>query len=140
MAGTSASAGWGPASWSRRNNSAGFKAINKFLLFLENWKLWPPPSRRLSNEGRRRKVGHARAATFNGKSGNPSSSISRANGLECHKRHMTSVKDDTLQKYCYWRESPLYATMCPMPELVQQWEPRTTVSYPIKLHLRYDVM
>ena len=53
---------------------------------------------------------------------------------------MTSVKDDTLQKYCYWRESPLYATMCPMPELVQQWEPRTTVSYPIKLHLRYDVM
>src|SRR5690348_7985245 len=82
MAGTSASAGWGPASWSRRNNSAGFKAINKFLLFLENWKLWPPPSRRLSNEGRRRKVGHARAATFNGKSGNPRGD-SNARPLPC---------------------------------------------------------
>ena len=53
---------------------------------------------------------------------------------------MPVVKDDTPYKCGYWHRPPLYATMCPMPELVQQWEPRTIVSYPIKLHLRYDVM
>src|SRR6516164_6805219 len=69
MEGISASVGWAPASWSHRSSSAVFKAISKFLFFLENWKRWSPPSRRLSNEGERRKVGYARAATLNAKSG-----------------------------------------------------------------------
>ena len=37
----------------------------------ENWKLWLLLRRRLSNGERRRRVGYARAATFNGKSGVP---------------------------------------------------------------------
>ena len=67
--GISVSAGWGPGCWWRRSNSAGSRDTNRFPSFSENWKRWFRPSRRLSNGGRRRKVGYARAATFNGKSG-----------------------------------------------------------------------
>ncbi len=55
----------------RRNNSAESKDINRFLSFSKNWKRSLPLSRRLSNVGRRRKVGCARGATFNGNSDNP---------------------------------------------------------------------
>src|SRR5258708_748421 len=65
------SAGWVPGSWSRRSNSAGSKDTNKFPTFSENWKPSFHLGRRLSNGERRRKVGYARAATFNGKSGDP---------------------------------------------------------------------
>src|SRR5258708_9219606 len=65
------SAGWVPGFWSRRSNSAGSKDTNKFPTFSENWKPSFHLGRRLSNGERRRKVGYARAATFNGKSGDP---------------------------------------------------------------------
>src|SRR5260370_432635 len=65
------SAGWVPGFWSRRSNSAGSKDTNKFPTFSENWKPSFHLGRRLSNGERRRKVRYARAATFNGKSGDP---------------------------------------------------------------------
>src|SRR5216684_1786434 len=71
------SAGWVPGSWSRRSNSAGSKDTNKFPTFSENWKPSFHLGRRLSNGERRRKVGYARAATFNGKSGDPVASAIR---------------------------------------------------------------
>jgi hypothetical protein len=52
-----------------RNNSAGSRGTNNSRSFLENWKRSPLPNRRLSNAGRRRRVDHARAATFHGESG-----------------------------------------------------------------------
>ena len=55
------SGGSGPASWSPRDSSAGFRDIGKFPFFLENWKRSFPPSRRLSNEGGRRKLADPRA-------------------------------------------------------------------------------
>src|SRR5437879_11209939 len=72
MPAISESAGWGPASWWPRSNFAGCKDTNRFPSFSENWKRWFLPRRRLSNAGRRRRVSYARAATFNGKSGDPS--------------------------------------------------------------------
>src|SRR3989454_10051191 len=71
MPAISESAGWGPASWWPRSNFAGCKDTNRFPSFSENWKRWFLPRRRLSNAGRRRRVSYARAATFNGKSGDP---------------------------------------------------------------------
>src|SRR5713101_5633131 len=73
MPAISGSAGWGQVSWSPRSNFGGSKDTNKFLSFSENWKRWFLRSQRLSNAGRRRRVSYARAATFHGKSGDPSS-------------------------------------------------------------------
>src|SRR5260370_31790608 len=69
MTAISESAGWGPASWWPRSNSDGSRDTNKSPSFSEDWRRWFLLSRRLSNEGRHRKVGYARAATFNGESG-----------------------------------------------------------------------
>src|SRR5713101_221504 len=71
MPAISGSAGWGQVSWSPRSSFGGSKDTNKFPSFSENWKRWFPPSRRLSNAGRRRRVSYARAATFHGMSGDP---------------------------------------------------------------------
>src|SRR5437588_10493308 len=72
MPAISESAGWGPVSWQPRSNFAASKDTNKFPSFSENWNRWFLRSRRLSNAGRRRRVSYARAATFHGKSGDPS--------------------------------------------------------------------
>src|SRR5689334_10120120 len=71
MPAISANAGWGPACWWPRSSSAGFRDTNRFLSFSENWRRWLCLSRRLSNAERRRRVSYARAATFNGESGDP---------------------------------------------------------------------
>src|ERR1700693_5424733 len=72
MPAISESAGWGPVCWWLRNNFVASKDINRSQSFSENWRPWLLLSPRLSNTGRRRKVGYARAATFHGKSGDPS--------------------------------------------------------------------
>src|SRR5665647_1973407 len=65
-AATSGSAGWDRGSWSRRNSFAGSRDTNRFRLSSKNWKLWRRLSRGLSNGERRRRVGYAGVATFNG--------------------------------------------------------------------------
>src|ERR1019366_2683382 len=65
-AATSGSAGWDRGSWSRRSSFAGSRDTNRFRRSSKNWKLWHRLSRGLSNGERRRRVGYAGAATFNG--------------------------------------------------------------------------
>src|SRR5450756_1300983 len=65
-AATSGRAGWGRGSWSRRSSFAGSRDTNRFRRSSKNWKLWRHLSRGLSNGERRRRVGYAGTATFNG--------------------------------------------------------------------------
>src|ERR1019366_7823999 len=65
-AATSGSAGWGRGSWSRRSSFAGSRDTSRFRRSSKNWKLWRRLSWGLSNGERRRRVGYAGVATFNG--------------------------------------------------------------------------
>jgi predicted extracellular nuclease len=47
------------------------QVTNRSLFFSESWKRWFLFKAEVSNAGRRRRVGYARAATFNGESGDP---------------------------------------------------------------------
>src|SRR2546422_11042382 len=92
MPAISESAGWGPASWWPRSNFAGCKDTNRFPSFSENWKRWFLPRRRLSNAGRRRRVSYARAASFNGKSGDPNKGAQRVNTRLIEKHLVDKVR------------------------------------------------
>src|SRR5665213_3353290 len=55
----------------RRNSSVASEDTNRSRYSSECWNLSSLPGRKLSCGERRRKVGYLRAATFNGKSGDP---------------------------------------------------------------------
>src|SRR5260370_41893865 len=95
MTAISESAGWGPASWWPRSNSDGSRDTNKSPSFSEDWRRWFLLSRRLSNQGRHRKVGYARAATFNGESGDSSPEQLGPEQVRQYLLHLINDKHDT---------------------------------------------
>src|SRR5450756_1456647 len=92
-AATSGSAGWDRGSWSRRNSFAGSKDTNRFRLSSKNWKLWRRLSRGLSNGERRRRVGYAGVATFNGV---PGILLTAANGAQLSIPSATAAPGTTI--------------------------------------------
>src|SRR6267142_1988556 len=69
--GTSGSGGLGRGCSWLRSSSGGSGGTNRSHSFSEKWKLWFHLRKCLSKEGRPRKVGYARVATFYGVPGDP---------------------------------------------------------------------
>src|SRR5665213_2109083 len=83
----------------RRNSSVASEDTNRSRYSSECWNLSSLPGRKLSCGERRRKVGYLRAATFNGKSGDPMLSIEffhfRGSFTKCLHPMATTKTDKT---------------------------------------------